>query len=137
MNRKFIFLRHTADVKFRSYGKTMEEAFKNSVLALKETIAHEEKIKGTIRKKIIVDGRDNESLLYNFLEEFLFLLDSEGFIVNKVEKIKIKDMKLEADVSGDNAKKYNFTNSVKAVTYNNMFVRKEKDKYICQVVLDV
>ena len=52
-----------------------------------------------------------------------------------------KEYKLSAEVIGDKAGNYKFTNDAKAVTYNNMFVKKEKfkgkDKFICQVVLDV
>jgi len=135
--KKFKFLEHTADMKFQAYGKSLEEAFSNSALALKETIAEKIKIKEKIKKKIKINAKDNEGLLYRFLEQFLFLLDSENFLFSKIKKIKIKDNKLEAEVYGDNASNYKFTNTVKAVTYNQMFVRKQGNKFIIQVVLDV
>ena len=134
---KYKFLEHTADVKFKAEGKTIEEAFSSAALALKETIADKTKVKAITNKKISVKGKDSEALLYNFLEEFLFLLDAKNFLFSKITKIKIKDNKLEAEIAGDKASNYKFTNSVKAVTYNEMFVRKEKNKYIVQVVLDV
>jgi SHS2 domain-containing protein len=31
---KFKFLEHTADIKFQAFGKTKEEAFKNSAFAM-------------------------------------------------------------------------------------------------------
>jgi SHS2 domain-containing protein len=134
---RFKFLEHTADVKFQAYGKSLEEAFSNSALALAEVMTKKTKIKQVIKKKIKVSGKDTGSLLYNFLEEFLFLFDSEGFLLSKIKKIKIKDNKLEADVAGDNVKNYKISQDVKAITYNNMFVKKEKGKFIVQVVLDV
>ena len=130
-------MEHTADIKFQAFGKTIEEAFSNSALALQEVMTKKTKIKPVIKKKIIVKGSDKENLLYNFLEEFLFLLDSEGFILSKINKIEIKDNKLAAEVSGDKASRYKFSNDVKAVTYNSMFVKKEGKKTISQVVLDV
>jgi SHS2 domain-containing protein len=86
-----------------------------------------------------VKGKNNEALLYNFLEEFLFLLDSERFVPGKIKKIKIKNNKLDAEVIGDKADNYKFNNDVKAITYNDMFVKfdKEKKKFIVQVVIDV
>jgi len=169
--KKFKFLEHTADVKFQSYGKTLEEAFENSALALQEVMTKKIKIKPIIKKKIEVWGRDKEALLYNFLEEFLFLLDSENFVLSKINKISIitnnktnkaskhkldlkvnkdndresskeqhnhnKEYKLNVEVMGDKAGNYKFTNDVKAVTYNSMFVKKEGKVYICQVVVDV
>jgi SHS2 domain-containing protein len=149
---KFKFLEHTADVKFQAFGKTIEKAFGNSALAMAETMTKGEKVAppgvpsaGGTEKSFFVKGKDNESLLYGFLEEFLYLLDAEDFILSKVKKILIKDNVLKAIVIGDKASKYKFTNDVKAVTYNEMFVRveksrakrKEEDKFICQVVLDV
>jgi len=138
---KYTFLEHTADVKFQAYGKTIEESFVNSALALKEIMTQGVKIKSKIKKTFIVKGRDNGSLLYNFLEEFLFLLDAEDFLLSNISRIKMRDNKLEADITGDKASDYKFTNDVKAVTYNQMFVKeiknKEKYKWVCQVVLDV
>jgi SHS2 domain-containing protein len=135
---KFKFLEHTADVKFQAFGKNIEEVFINSALALKETI-YEKNTKKEIKKKIKIKGKDFESLLYNFLEKFLYLLEGENFILGKIEKIKIdkEKFRLEANISGDKASDYNFTNSVKAVTYNEMFVKKDKGKWVSQVVLDV
>jgi protein archease len=137
MKEKFNFLEHTADIKFQAFGKTKEEAYKNSFFAMMELIYGKSKIKKKLKKKIEVAGNDDESLLYNFLEEFLFLLDSENFLPSKINKIKISGGKLTAEVLGDNAKNYEFTNNVKAVTYNQMFIKKEKAHWIVQVVLDV
>lgn len=131
---KYKFLSHTADVKFIAYGKTLEEAFSNSALALSETMSKGEKISSKIKKKIKISGKDKESLLYNFLEEFLFLFDTSGFVVSKIEKIKIKDDTLIAEILGE---KKRISNDVKAVTYNDMFVKKEKCKWKIQCVLDV
>ncbi len=135
--KKFKFLEHTADVKFQAFGKNVEELFKNSALALKESIYGKIKVKGKKEKVIKVEGKDYESLLYNFLEEIIYLLDTEHFLIAGIKKIKIKEMKLEAVFSGDKAGNYKFTNSVKAVTYNEMFVREKDRKWTSQVVLDV
>lgn len=136
--KKFKFLEHTADVKFRAFGKTAEKVFENSALALKETI-YDKKVAGKIIKKIKIKGKDFESLLYNFLEEILYLLDAENFLISKINKIKIdkEKFKIEATISGDNSSDYKFTNSVKAATYNEMFVKKDRGKWVSQVVLDV
>lgn len=133
---KFIFLEHTADIKFQAYGKTLEEAFKNSALAVANTMFRG-RVKAKISKKIKLKGKDNERLLYDFLEELLVLLDAKDFILSEVKKIKIKEGVLEAEIIGDNASNYNFSNQVKAITYNEMFIKKEKDKYAIQAVLDV
>ncbi len=134
---KYKFLEHTADVKFQAYGKNIKEAFSNSALALKEVMFGKIKVKEEVKKKFKVEADDLEGLLYKFLEQFLYLLDAENFILSRISKIKIKDNKLEAEILGDKTSKYKFTNDVKAITYNQMFVKQDKNKFICQVVLDV
>lgn len=139
--QKYRFLEHTADAKFRAFGKTTEEAFSNAALAMFSIMAKTEKIKAEIEKEIIVKGDDLKSLLYGFLEELLFLMDSEGFVLNKIKKIKIKKnrkYKLEAIAVGDViSDKYELHGEVKAVTYNEMEIKKEKDKIMVQVVVDL
>jgi len=131
------FLEHMADVKFSADGPTIEEMFVSALDALNETIRGNIKILEQEKKSFEVEGKDRESLLYNFLEEFLFLLDSEDFLTAKIESVKIKDNKLNCVVVGDSAEKYKFTNDVKAITYNDMFVREKGRRFECQVVLDV
>jgi SHS2 domain-containing protein len=133
------FLEHTADVKFQAEGKTVEEVFTESAMALKETICGKITVLELEIKEINIKGDNFEGLLYNFLEEFLFLLDSEGFLVSRIKEINIDKEKfsLSATISGDNAENYKFTNDVKAITYNEMYVKSEKSKWFSQVVLDV
>lgn len=135
--KKFKFLEHTADIKFQAFGKSSEEVFKNSALALKEAICGEIKVEEKIKKTINLKKKDFESLLYNFLEEILFMLDAENFIIAKISKIKIDNLNLKATIIGDKASEYEFTNSVKAITYNEMFVKKEEGIWKAQVVIDV
>ena len=135
--KKFKFLEHTADIKFKAYGRNLNEVFKNSALALFKSI-YEGRVKLIKKIKFKVKGKDLEALMYNFLEEFLFLIDSKNFLPSTV-KVKMGEDKktIEAEVSGDNARKYQVEMHIKAITYNEMFVRKEKDKWVSQVVLDI
>ena len=42
---KYKFLEHTADLKVQAFGKTLEEVFINSALAMKQAIAEDIKVK--------------------------------------------------------------------------------------------
>jgi SHS2 domain-containing protein len=97
-------------------------------------------VKSKNKKIIKVKGEDLESLMYNFLEEFLFLLDSEEFLATKIEKLKIdaKKFSLSCVVYGDNTQNYPEVTHIKAITYNEMFIKKNKSgNWKAQVVLDV
>lgn len=135
---KFKFLQHTADAKFQAFGKTLEEAFSNAALAMFSVMYEPEKIKGKVSKKIAVKADNKETLLYKFLEELLFLLDSQSFFLHKVKSISIKDGVLDAVVTGDTElSKYKIHGEVKAVTYNEMLIKEEKGKVVLQVVVDL
>ena len=74
---KYKFLSHTADIKFKAFGNSIEEVYENSALAL-TNIMHKGNVKPKKRKKIIITGHDKENLLYEFLEEFLFFGTERG-----------------------------------------------------------
>jgi len=133
---KYEFLEHTADVKFRAYGKTLNEAFENSVLAFAEFVGKGGKIKDKRKKLISVSGKDKESLFYNFLEELIFLIDSEDFVVARAE-VEIEGNALRGKVFGDSTGSYRGLDHVKAVTYAEMEVLEVDGGWVVQAVLDV
>ncbi len=121
------FLDHTADVKFRASGKSVDEVFEEAGNALIQTIKGGVDVKASLLKQISVHGDDLENLLYNFLEEFLFLLDAENFIGVDIKMIKVdeKNLSLIAELLGDYVQNYDdFSNGVKAITYSDMSVKK-------------
>jgi len=138
--KPYEFLEHTADVKYRAYGKTLEEAFSNAALALTKVIT-KNKIEEKVEKKISIESEDKKALLYDFLEEFIVLLDTDGFLLSKIKNInieKVENLKLGATIVGDTAlDKYNTETHIKAATYQEMEIKEEKDNVIVQVVLDI
>jgi len=131
---RYKFLEHKADAKFQAFGKSDAEKFSNAALAMVSLMYDNKKIKRKVIKKIKVEGMDLKALLYNFLEEILFLLDSKFFLLKEVKSIKISKGKLIAELVGDiNDGSYKMEGEVKAVTYNDMEVN---DKYV-QVVVDL
>lgn len=129
---KYKFLKHTADAKFKAYGKNLNERFENAALAM-FSIMFDAEIKPTTIINIKVKGIDKKALLYNFLEELIFLLDSKGFVLSNVKVIINKSKKtLTATLKGDKAEKYESHGHVKAVTYAEMKILKN---YV-QVVVD-
>ena len=79
------FLHHTTDVKFQAEGSTIEKMFIPAVDALNEIIRGDVKILEQREKGFEIRDRDKERLLYNFLEEFLSLLETEDFLVARIK----------------------------------------------------
>lgn len=139
------FLEHTADLKIKVEEPSLDEAFKTAAFALKQAMAENITVNPKTTKLINVDGKNLNELLYNFIEEFIYLLDAENFILADVLDLEVnKDREknafvLSATISGDSAGNYQFTNDVKAVTFNDMEINEDKKSSICTLkfVLDV
>jgi SHS2 domain-containing protein len=146
MSEKYVFLDKTADAKFQAFGSTLEEAFKNSQEAMISVMYSIDEILcygfDEQDREIIVEGANLETLLYNFLEETIFLLNAEFFVglIDKIQIIHRDDTyKLKAILHGTQAINLESHGEVKAVTYNEMFVKKDEDsgEYTVQVVVDI
>lgn len=138
LREKFKFLEHTADIKFKAFGNSIKEVFENSALALFRVL-YDKKVEEKKAYKIKAKGSDLESLLYNFLEEFLILFDSKNFLPYQIKSLDLneKKFKIHAVVVGDELSNYNASVHVKAITYNGMFVKKQKNNWVSQVLVDV
>ncbi len=140
--KKFKFLEHTADAKFQAFGKSIEDIFKNSALALREIIT-KDKVRNKFSEEfsIQIEGEDLEGGLQSFLENLLFLFETEFFIWKKVKQVWVKKNSkgyiFNFEVVGQKLKNQKISAHVKAITYNEMFVKKEGEKWIAQVVVDV
>ncbi len=138
---KYKFFEHTADFKFESYGKDLEEAFANAALALANVVIEVNEVDLNEEKTIEIQAEDLKSLLYDFLEKFLYLSDTEHFVAGKVNSLKImkgKGFRLTATVTGDRGlEKYNYKRHVKAVTYNDMVIEEKPGNVLIRVVVDI
>jgi SHS2 domain-containing protein len=138
----FEYLDHTADLKIRAHGSNLEDAFVNAALGgfnfLTDVTKVDKKIVKTIRKQ----NSRMESLLYDFLEELLFLLDTEGFVFSGVKKMSISkgtsgDFELDCVALGDNIKNYSSKGDLKAITYSDMKIEAKKKDVTITVVFDI
>lgn len=147
---RWTFYPHTADAKFKAYGRTCEEMFANAGVACFEVVTETEKVGVNQEFRIEARSHDLEALLFDFLDELLFLLDTEGFIVAGFRDMVIEKVdegySLQTTVVGDHYKGYDVSCNVKAVTYNDMYVRGPEVTNIetgntgaweCQVVVDL
>ncbi len=139
--KKFEFFDVTADVGYRAYGKTLEEAFENAALAMFEVMTDTSKINSSKEKKIEITSEDPLALLYDWLDELIFLHDSEYLIFNtfkiKITQIKQELYQLKGIARGEvfNPEIHESREDVKAVTYHLMDVE-EENGFMVQVILD-
>ncbi len=146
IDKKYEFLSHLADAKFRAYGRTLEEVLANAALAMVSLMWESEQIRPIRKEAIKVEASSLEQLTVKFLTEFLYLLDVKSFLLAKVESIKVEEAqnddrkiyRLEAEVAGDNiSPEYEIYGLVKAVTYNEIKIEKTDGLWVLEVVVDM
>jgi len=127
---------HEADTGFEIYGKNMEELYKNAAHALFSLIVDAENVSTKTGKRI--DIRDEDNLLIVFLNELLYLWDTEGFIPKELS-LKVEDGRVAGSVAGGffDPDKHTLKNEVKAVTYHKFSVIEEKGILKARIIVDL
>jgi SHS2 domain-containing protein len=124
---RYELLEHTADVMVKAHGATMEECFENAAYALADQMVHAELIVERTQYEFSVDGFDMESLLLNFLSEFLFIQDTERLVFGRFE-VHIVDLTLHCTAWGEkiDPERHQAKGEVKAITYHMMRIDHEE-----------
>ncbi len=141
--KKYKFLEEvaTADVAFKAEGDSLEELFEACALATFDVMIDLKKVEPKEKRHIELENEKIDQLLFDFLEEIIFLKDSDYIAFSKFD-IKIKKnkkYKLIADAYGENInlEKHESKSDVKAVTYHMFEVKQENKKWKATVVLDI
>ncbi len=140
--KKFEYFEHTADTLFRAYGKSFEEALSNTILAVYNVIVDTKTIKPVTKKVFSLKSKTKESLIYDMINELLFLQDTESFLGCEIKKLTISesqnDFELVAEILGDtNAEEYDVFGQIKSATYSEMKILEENGNVFIQAVLDL
>ncbi|MBS3054288.1 MAG: archease [Candidatus Aenigmarchaeota archaeon] len=128
----------TADVAFEAEGATFEEMCVSAAEATTRIMVDPQTLKEKKTKSFAVKGETPEKLLFNFLNEIIYIKDAElllfkSFIVKKqgaALKCKAKGEKLDFE-------KQTHGVDVKAVTYHMFEVKEEHGKWKAFVILDI
>ena len=83
------YLDHTADVQLHSWGASLEEAFGQQVIAMMALITELETVDLAPPAlaevvEVVSTGHNLHSLLYNFLDEWLYKFNAELFVCRRI-----------------------------------------------------
>ena len=135
MRPRYESLAHTADIALRAYGKDMQELFGNAAFAMFSQMADLEKVPPTVRRPVEVRGYDYASLLVNWLNELLFLHETQGEVYSEVDIEALQPKQLSATVAGDHVEQV--LTLIKAATFHGLEIEPDNDGYAATVVFDV
>lgn len=142
--RSFELLSHTADLRLKASGDSLEELFHAALQGMAKIIKDDfcqnygSQIKNyeKVEKKISISATDRTTLLIDFLSEVLTVSQTEKVVFCDVNFEKLTEMELAAKVKG--TKVDEFDEDIKAVTYHEAEVKKNKNgQWETIIILDI
>jgi len=142
MKPSYTFIDHTADILFEAQAPTLNQLFEQCALAVEDTQVDIKLIEPEIIKNISLKNKSVEGLLFDFLEELIYLKDAELLIFSRfLVKIAEKNHEflLTAQAQGEklNREKQGQKVDVKAVTMHLFEVKKVTAGWQAKVLLDI
>ena len=139
-NRMKIYeiLEHTADIRIRVFGRSLDDLFVNAAQAMFNILADEIPCANPpIKALIIQEAEDVEELFINWLNELLSLSAVEGLVFEDIIISDISDKSVEAVATGTDLRNYKVNSEIKAATYHQLKIEKMQSGWLAEVVFDV
>jgi SHS2 domain-containing protein len=130
---------HTADIGLHAYGPTLPELFSNAAAGMESLLVAPEHIEQRVSREISAEGHDLVSLLVAWLNELIFLFDTEYLLFNRFEISEFTDTHLRATAWGEpyDAQRHELSSAIKAVTWHEASVESEADGYKARIIFDI
>ena len=133
----------TADIAFEATGRDLAELFRDAADATTNVmIDNIEAIQPRETRRIELSNEQLDMLLFDFLQELIFLKDAERLLL-RIREVQItkrdENYFLKATVEGEtlDAERHHQRADVKAVTLHNFSVEQVDDGWKARVLLDI
>jgi SHS2 domain-containing protein len=124
---------HTAEVELHIEAESREAVFADALTAFADLVSRDGE--GERREHDVeVGARDDAGLLAAWLEELVFLAETEEFVPERVERLELIEARLRGRVAG---RRGTPAHLVKAVTYHGLEFVQHGGLWRAKVVLDV
>lgn len=139
MDRRFEITDHTADIGITAYGKDFGELMANAAYGLLTLIVEPETVNSTITRKIELEERDDIALLVEWLNTLLYELDVNRLLFKEFDIVVSGETRLSAVCRGEklDRARHSLKREVKAATYHNLSIIKEKGIYSASIIFDI
>ena len=139
MTGRFEFVDHTGDLGVRVFVQTLPELFQQAAEALIFIITDPETIQIKETRTILLEAKTDEELLITWLNELVYLFDTEGVLFKIFEVLSIHDHHLEALAQGEiyMEDRHPIKTAVKAATYHQLKIEHHRGVWTAQVIFDL
>jgi SHS2 domain-containing protein len=130
---------HTADIGLHVYGSTLPELFIHAAQGMESLMVAPEQVEVLVSREIEVEGHDNISLLIGWLNELIFLFDTEYLLFRQFQIDVLTETQLKARAFGESydAQRHDLSSAIKAVTWHEAAVEQMDDGYKARIIFDI
>jgi SHS2 domain-containing protein len=138
-SRKFEFIDHTGDMGVRVFGRSLSALFQHAAEALFHIITDPKTIHEKESRKVSVQAKGPEELLISWLNEFVFLFDTHGWLFRRFEVLGLDQHFIEAIAYGETYEegRHPIHRVIKEATYHQLRINQGKGGWEAQVIFDL
>lgn len=98
-----------------------------------------EQVRVMTNREITVEGHDRVSLLISWLNELIFLFDTDFLLFRDFEVSFISETRLVARASGEayDAQRHELSSAIKAVTWHEAAISHTENGYKARIIFDI
>jgi SHS2 domain-containing protein len=138
----FELFEHTADLGLRASAATLEELLAEAARGLLAMlVANPESVRPLQEKTFVVEASEPEYLMFDWLNELLFLFESEKVLMSEFEirVVESGSLRLTAHCRGEpmDESRHQMDHEVKAITYHGLKVEQTADDWHAEVIVDI
>jgi SHS2 domain-containing protein len=139
MNNKFRFIDHTGDVGVVVFGRSLKELFKHAAESFFHILTELENIQEIKSRKVSLQAYGLEELIVDWLNEFIYLFDTQSLLFRRFEIEKLNNCSLEATVWGEKYEegRHPIKTLIKAVTFHQLQIEEENGNWKAQLIFDL
>ena len=127
------WVEHTAELELEIDARDREGVFADALRAMAELLA-DEGYGDYVSREVSVEGGEPGALLVGWLDELVYLAETEDLIPDELEGIELSDGRLTASVRCHVGRPRHL---VKAATYHRLVFKQSDGRLRATVVLDV
>ncbi len=130
---------HTADLGLRVRAGDLNTLFAEAGVGLfSMMIENPDAVRPVETQTVELTGTDREFLLFDWLRELLYRFDAEHWVFARFD-VTVRDDGLTATVHGEklDRTRHHLSHEVKAITYHDLKVEPDGDRWLAEVIVDI
>jgi SHS2 domain-containing protein len=130
---------HTADLGLRVRARDLDTLFAEAATALFSVVVTDlSTVRPVVCREVTLPPDDRELLLFDWLKQLLFWLDSEHLLFGKFE-VHVTEAGLSGSAWGEpqDRGRHQLEHEVKAITYHGLRVEATETGWLAEVIVDI